>query len=516
MRKVREILRLTFGVEPKLTQRAIARSCNISPSTVGDCLLRFSASGLSWPLPEDLADDVLENRLYPERARPNVTPPIPEWKEIHREMRRKGVTLSLLWQEFKQRHPDAYEYSWFCEAYARFCETVEPVMRQTHKLGEKCFVDYAGPTFKVMVNAQTGEVRDAYLFVGVLGASNYTYAEATWSQSSANWLRSHVRMFNFFGGCPEIVVPDNLKSGVTKPDYYEPDENVAYAELAEHYGVAVIPTRVRRPKDKAKVEKAVQDAERAIMAPLRDRIFYSLDELNEAIAEKLHKHNARPFQKLPGSRLSVFLEQERSHLRALPAEPYSCAQWKKARVHPDYHIEIDAHYYSVPYTLIREVLEVRVTADVVECFHKSVRVASHRRSYVKGAHTTLTEHMPPRHRHMNDWNPDRIAAWAAKTGVHTKAYVQALMARKRHPQQGFRACLGVIRLGTKFGAARLEAACDRALRAGAFSSKSVRAILENGLDKMPVDGAPVSLKPVRTHANVRGAKYFQLKLEDAQ
>lgn len=507
MRKIREVLRLTFDLN--LAQRAVGQSCDISASTVGDYLARFKVSGLPWPLPEDMTDDILEDHLF--RLLPVAGKrPVPDWEKVHKELRRKHVTLSLLWQEYRSVNPDGYEYSWFCETYDKWRSQLEPVMRQEHKLGEKCFVDYAGDTVPVVWDADTGEVRQAQIFIGVLGASNYCYAEASWSQDLKSWIGAHSRMFRAFHGSPRIVVCDNLKSGVTKPDYYEPDVNPTYLKMAKHYGVAVLPTRVAKPRDKAKVEGGVKIVEQSVLAPLREVVFSSLAELNERIAELVFNLNDRPFQKLHGSRRLIFEEQERNTLRPLPDEPFLMGEWKLARVHVDYHIEIDGSYYSVPYRLIGQQVEAFLTCATVEIFDKGVRVAAHARSSQRGSATTVKEHMPPRHRHVADWNPERIVSWASKTGPAAETMVRTIMGRRLHPEQGFRACLGILRLAEKYTPERLEAACRRAAAGRAFSCKSVRLILEKELDKQSLPASLTEVtKPPVYHENIRGAQYYQ-------
>jgi transposase len=515
MRKIKEILRLRF--ESKLSMEQIGLSCRMSSSTVCETLARCRRTGLSWPLPDGLEDPALEKLLYKDDQA--FTAPAdshePDWEAVHRELRkRKNVTLALVWEEYKEDHPDGYSYSWFCESYGRFRGRVEPVMRQTHRFGEKCFVDYAGETFSV-IDPVTGEVREAQVFVGVLGGSNYTYVEATWSQQLPDWLGSHVRMFEYYGGCPEIVTPDNLKSGVRKADYYEPDINPAYNELATHYGVAVIPARKYKPRDKAKAENGVLLAERWIIASLRNRTFYSLDDLNEAIGEKLHVLNTKRFQKLEGCRQSAFEQHEKPLLRPLPAERYEYAQWKKAKVNVDYHIELEAHYYSVHYQLIGEYVEARLTAFTVEVLHSGKRVVSHRRSYVKGGHTTLKEHMPPKHAKMLEWTPQRIEAWAEKTGPSARQVVAAIMASRPHPQQGFRSCFGVMRLAQKYGDERAEAACRRAIAYGAVSYQSIKSMLEKKLDRLPLPAEMLPPRPPVQHENIRGPEHYAEIVKEA-
>ncbi len=502
MRKIREVLRLHAAGHG---QRAIAQSVRIGRSTVGDCLGRARLAGISWPT--DLDDAALENALYPPRpTMPSECRSIPNWADMHREMRRKGVTLFLLWEEYKGIHPEGFQYSWFCRHYREYTGKVDLVMRQHHRAGETTFVDYAGQTVPV-VDRQTGEIRPAQIFVAVLGASSYTFAEATWSQSLPDWIGSHQRAFSFFGGVSETVVPDNLKAGVTHPHRYEPDVNRTYAEMAAHYGVAVIPTRVAKPKDKAKVEVAVLIVERWILARLRHQMFFSLGALNDAIAELLPLLNERAFKKMPGSRRNLYEELDRLALAPLPATPFVFCTWKKARVSIDYHIEVERRYYSVPYQLVKSEVEARLTERTVEIFHRDRRVASHRRAAKAGHYTTVNEHMPRPHREYAEWTPKRLVGWADKTGPATAELVGHILATRRHPQQGFRSCLGILRLGKTYGEQRLEAACQRALCIRAFSYKSVESILKHKLDQQPLPEKKAD-NPSIAHGNLRGADYY--------
>lgn len=505
MRKIKEVLRLKF--ESELTNRRIARSCGIGRPTVAEYLRRFEEAGLAWPAAAELDDATLERKLFPPPPWiPSSERAVPDWPHVHRELRRKGVTLALLWHEYKAAHPEGFQYSWFCDRYRAWAGRLDVVMRQEHRAGETLFVDYAGQTVGV-VDRATGEVREAQIFVAVLGASNYTYAEATWSQQLPDWIGAHVRAFQFLGGTPEAVVPDNLKSGVTKAHRYEPDLNPTYQDLASHYGVAVLPARARRPRDKAKAEVGVQVVERWILAALRNRIFFSLTELNQAIAELLVRLNERPFKKLPGSRRELFETLDRPALRPLSADPYQFAEWNKARVHIDYHVAIEGHYYSVPYQLVKRELDVRLTAHTVECFHRGQRVASHVRSSLKGRHTTVAEHMPKAHREYAEWTPQRLIRWAEQTGPATAGVVQHILERRAHPQQGFRACLGILRLGKGFGTKRLEAACRRALILGACRYQSVESILRQGLDRQPLPEQQELTLDI-AHDNLRGSDYY--------
>jgi len=504
MRTIKEVLRLKWSCGQG--QRAIAKSCGIAKSTVIEYLRRAGKAGLSWPLPPELDDAALEQLLFPPVIATETPRPIPVWSDIHRELARKSVTLMLLWDEYKAQYPDGYQYSQFCDLYRAYAKKLDISMRQIHHAGEKLFVDYCGQTVPV-IDKSTGEVYKCQIFVAVLGASNFTYAEATYTQGLPDWIGSHVRALDFIGGVPEILVPDNLLSGVTKACRYEPGINRTYQELAVHYGAAVIPARVRKPKDKARVEAGVLLVQRWILAALRNRTFFSLRELNVAIRELLTKLNNRPFKKLPGNRMSRFLEIDKPALSPLPAIPFEYAEWKiKKRPGIDYHIEVDGHYYSVPYQLRTESLDVRLTETTVEAFFRSKRVASHIRSYAKGRYTTFSEHMPKAHRDYADWTPDRVIRWASENGKSTADLVTAILAKNLHPQQGFRAALGIITLAKKFGKERVEAACKRALAIGGISFKSVKSILETGMDRNPLPEPRTA--PAITHSNIRGAKYY--------
>jgi transposase len=503
MRRIKEILRLRH--EAGLSQRAIARAIGVSNSTISEVFSRLALAGLTWPLPEGLGDAELEKRLYRDRGAAVTDAREPDWAAVHEKLSHKHVTLRLVWAEYRAAHPEGYGYSWFAERYRAWQRRIDVVMRQTHKAGEKLFVDWAGDTIPVR-DAETGKPRGASLFIAVLGASNYTFAEAFADQRSESFLAAHVHAFAFFGGAPELIVPDNLKTGVASADRYEAEIAAPYAELAAHYGTAVLPARVRKPRDKAKVEVGVLIAYREICAPLRNRTFYALAELNEAIGARLAALNARPFQKLPGSRASVFAEREAPLLRPLPAQPYAHRTRKLATVHIDYHVELAGHYYSVPYHLARQKVELHFDEKTVEVYHDGQRVALHLRSNAKGRATTDAAHMPAAHQAQAAWTPARIEAWAARTGPATAALAVAIMASRPHPELGFRSCLGILRLGERYGPARLEAACERALAYGGRSYRSVRSILERGLDAAPA--VLTSAPTVLSHANLRGADYY--------
>jgi len=506
MRKIREILRLAWSCGQ--TRHAIAVSCGVGKTTVIDTLCRASAAGLHWPLSSDLDDERLESLLYPVQPRAATSRrTLPDWASLHNELlSHKNLTLMLLWQEYKEREPSGYQYSQFCDLFRRWQGKLDLSMRQEHRAGEKMFVDYCGQTVPI-VDPATGEIRDAQVFVAVMGASNYTYAEATWSQSLADWTGSHVRTFSNFGAVPHCIVPDNLLSGVTKTCRYEPGINATYQELATHYGTAVIPARVRKPRDKPKVEAGVQFVQRFILAGLRHHTFFSLAEVNAAIKERLELLNNRPFRKLPGTRKSRFEELDRPAMLPLPELPYEYAQWKIARVHIDYHVDIDGHFYSVPYRLVREQVDVRYTSATVECFHKGNRIASHPRSFVKGKHTTNPAHMPLSHREYAEWTPERLISWATQTGKATAAVVESILSRKAYAEHGYRSCMGIISLGKRFGKERLEAACERALFIKGISYTSIKSILNNNLDQKPL---PKQLELLTVaHENIRGTDYYR-------
>ena len=529
MRQIREALRLKYTLGQ--SNRQIGQALGIGRTTVGDCLRRVALAGLSWPLPDDLDDAALEARLFAQPGGRHHRPQ-PDWSVVHRELKRPGVTLRLLWEEYRATEPDGYSLSRYCQLYHAWRSQISPVMRQRHIAGEKMFVDYAGHTIEVF-DLDTGEVRQAQIFVAVLGASNYSYAEATWSQTLPDWITSHVRAMTFFRACPKIVVPDNLKSGVTKPCFFEPRINPTYADLAAHYGVAIIPARPRMPRDKAKVEVGVQIVERWVLAKLRHRHFTSLGALNQAIFQLIGELNRKPSRHLGASRLELFYQIDKPALQPLPKEAYEFAEWKQCRVGIDYHVEnpvcsriaakirhdepdlrsfapaggeIDKHYYSVPHGLKRQPITARITATTVELFHRGRRVAVHLRSRQARRHTTIDEHMPSAHRRYAGWTHERLREDAAAVGPDTACLVDAILRKKPHPEQGFRACLGILRLRKTYGPDRLEAACGRALLINGLSYTSVASILKNNLERQKPEQSKDG--PVIHHANLRGGSYF--------
>ncbi|MDH3597660.1 MAG: IS21 family transposase [Rhodospirillales bacterium] len=508
MRKIRDVLRLHAD---KLSKRQIAVSLRLGRTAVGDYIKRATRAGLSWPLPAGLGDEDLERLLFPAlRVRSPDRRPCPDWPALHRELRKPGVTLSLLWEEYRALHPEGYGYSRFCDLYRAWRGTLNLTMRQAHLAGEKMFVDYAGATAEV-IDPLTGEIHQAQVFVAALGASSYSYAEATWTQSLPDWIASHCRAFAFFGGVPAQVVPDNLKSGVVKACLYDPEINRTFADMASHYATAIVPARPRKPRDKAKVEVAVQVVERWILARLRNRRFFSLAELNQAMAALLDDLNRRVTRHLGASRRQLFEELDRPALKPLPAEPYEYAEWKQRKAGLDYHVEVAKHYYSVPHALAKHKLWARITDKSVEVFHKGKRVACHLRAPGNRRHTTIPEHMPSSHRRYAGWTHERICNQASTTGPNTAALVQIILKSKPHPEQGFRSCVGILRLAKAHDAPRLEAACERALEIGARSYSSVASILKNNLDRRrPGQSAKGTTdhRPAIDHANIRGSGYF--------
>jgi transposase len=465
---------------------------------------------MNWPEAAELSDTELEARLFPtEHVPSSVHRPSPDCEYIYQELRQYrnvNLTLTQLWLEYKEQHPDGYQYTQFCEYYRRWRSKLDYCMRQEHRAGEKLFIDYCDGLS--IVDPVTGELVPSQLFVAVWGASNYTYAEATLSQALPNWIGSHVRAFDYSGCVPRVLVSDNLKSGVNKACIYEPELNPTYADMAEHYGCAVLPARPRKPRDKAKAEAGVLIAQRWILAVLRQRTFYSLGELNSAIRECLERLNIRLLRRLGKSRRELFETMDRPNALPLPKHPYEYAEWLKSKVNIDYHIEVDHHYYSVPFRLLRERLDIRLTATTMEAFHKGERVAAHVRSCIRGTHTTLREHMPPEHRRYAEWSPSRFIQWAGKTGVATAQLVEKIITARTYPEQGYRACLGIIRLGQHYEPERVEAAAERALKYNTCSYKSVKAILAAGLDRHQDAEEPPRQAILPMHGNVRGGEYY--------
>jgi transposase len=508
MRQAREIIRLKFSAG--VPTREIARRLGLAPSTVRQTLKRLASAGLCWPLPDGISDSDLEVALYATRKgkRGHRRHVEPDWPAVHRELKRKHVTLVIVWDEYIAANPGGYSYSRFCELYRGFESKLSPTMRQTHAAGERLFVDYAGDGVPVVIDRLTGEIRQAQIFVAVLGASSFTFAHASWTQTLPDWIDAHVHAFEAIGGVPHLLVPDNTKTAVIKACLYDPQVNRTYAEMAAHYGTAILPARPRRPRDKAKVEQGVLIVERWLLGRLRHRIFYSLAEVNAAIAElMMHLNEERPIRRLGVTRRQLLEEIDRPALKSLPTEPYEFSEWRTCRVGIDYHVEVAAHYYSVPHRFARTEVEARLTARTVEIFLKGERIAAHMRASGNHRHTTVTEHMPSSHRRYAGWTIERIRADARQIGPATAALCELILEARPHPEQGFRACLGVVRLAGPFGAERLESAAERAIDIGARTYGSVKSILDNNLDRRPArkratDGTPI------LHSNIRGSRYY--------
>lgn len=502
MRKIREMLRLRY--EEGMSARKIARSQSVSHSTILELLHRFEASKWNWPLPEETDDSRLEEALYPPPVQTEPRDEVDlEW--VHRELRKKNVTLALLWEEYLQSHTKPYSYSRFCEIYREWASSREATAPQIHKAGEKVFVDYAGPTVPI-VDA-SGDDQEAQIFVAVLGASNYTYVEACKSQDVGSFIQAVCNALEYFGGVPEVIVPDNLKAAVIKPSRFEAELQSSFEQVAEHYRLVVLPARPRRPKDKSPVEKGVQDIENRILGKIRNRVFFDFNELNEVLWELLEEWNDRPFQKMEGSRRSHFESIDQPVLRPLPKERFVLAKWTVAKLHPNCHVQVDRSFYSAPYQLIGKQLDVRLTDHMVDIFHKGTYVASHARKFQRGSYATQEQHLPPNHRAVRGWNPGFFAHWGETIGPQTKALIEGILASKAHPEQAYRSCRGVMDLAKRYSPERLEAAAARAVAYQAFAYKSVHSILEKGLDRVQAEQAKVI--PLQVHENLRGPKYYE-------
>jgi transposase len=513
MKHIKEVLRLKF--ELGLSNRDIAISLSMSSSSVSKYTHLFEKSKLAWPLPADLGDTQIHDLLFKDQMSTKLGTPVVTAKHtpidcnyIHKELKRKSVTLNLLWEEYTQNNVNnAYSRSQYCAIYKQWSKLRNVSMRQQHKAGDKLFIDYSGQTVPI-IDKNTGEIRKAEIFLAVLGASSYIFAEATWTQGLTDWISSHVRAFEYFDGVPSLLVPDNLRSGIKKPCRYEPEENASYAELARHYGTTILPARPKKPKDKAKAEESVQHVERRILARLRNTTFFSLYELNEQIRKILKEVNDAPFQKIPDqTRSSLFLEVDKPALKPLPIHKFEFIEFKNTKVHIDYHVEAKGHYYSVPYILVGKIVELKITATIIEILFDGKTVANHMRNYKRGAHTTLDEHMPEKHKQQSGWTESRFIKWANTIGQETVKTVEKIIAKKQHPEQSYRACLGLLSLAKKYSAQRLEAACTLANKVGSYNRHTVVTILQNGTDQLPQE--PDDVTSTITHENIRGPEYFE-------
>lgn len=505
VRKAKEIFRLNF--DQRLSNRAIAGACNVSPTTVGEYLERASEAELDSAKLITIDDDSLSKILYPGKIEKKDLKQMPDMNKLHEELKKKGVTLQLLWEEYKASNPDGYERTQFYYLYNKWAKTLNPSMRINHKAGERMFVDFSGdrPHY---IDPQTGEVIYAELFVAVLGASSYTFSTAVRSQKKEDWIRCNIMALEYLGGCPEIIVPDNLKAGVKNACYYDPEINPVFTEMADHYSVAVLPTRPYTPKDKAKVENGVLNAQRRILAAIRNLTFFSLSELNAGIKKELQKLNARPMAVVGKSRYELFNEIDKPALRPLPSRKFQIFTFKKATVHIDYHVEVEKNFYSVPYKLLHQKVEIKYNDHTVEVYHKGHRVASHLRTLSKGKFVTDDTHRPPKHIKYLEWSPERIKHWGKTIGENTECLMEKIMSSRRHVEHGYRACLGILRLSKKYTPQRLEKACARALYIGGISYRSVKSILKNHLDEQEIAVDKLSSKSIK-HENIRGGEYYR-------
>jgi transposase len=503
MRHIREILRQKL--ELGRSNRQVAASLGVSSGSVSGAVTRARTLGLDWETIVALGDDALEERLYGPRSTKRVGRPLPDPAYLHVELRRPGVTLQLLHLEYLEQHPNGFRYTAFCRHYNAWLDQQRPTMRQVHRGGDKLFVDYSGNKPRI-VDALTGEATEVELFVAVLGASNFTFVEATRTQTVRDWISSHVHALEAFGGAPKAVVPDQLKSGVARSCRYEPDIQRTYEEMARHYNTTILPARPKSPRDKAKVEAGVLIAQRWILAKIRNQTFFSLTALNERIAELVGELNERRMRVYGASRRELFERLDKPALGPLPAARFVTCEWKTARVNIDYHVEFDHHFYSVPSTLLRQEVDVRATATTVEMYVRGERVASHPRSIVRGRHTTTPAHMPKAHQAHAEWSPSRILGWAATVGPATAKLAEAILAARPHPEQGYRSCLGILRLSKAYGSERVEAACERAMAVGARSYRHIESILKHGLDRLAPSDAASMNRPA--HENIRGRGYY--------
>jgi transposase len=512
MRKLREILRLKWDCE--VSDRDVAKSCGVARSTVSDCKHRATAAGLSWPLPTDMDDGALEARLYPPHPGARERQ-LPDFPNVHREMSRRGVTLQLLWLEYRQQHGEAaYQYSQYTVLYRQWQQKLDVVMRQSHRAGEKTFIDFAGQTLG-LTNPETGEVKQAQIFVATLGASTYTYAEALADQSIDSWTHAHINTFKYFEGVTAVLVPDNLKAGVNKACFYEPEINPTYTDLAEHYATAVIPARVRKPRDKSKVENGVLQVERWVLAPLRNHKFFSLHEMNAAILERLDWLNHRPLTNMNGeTRRTLYEKIDRPSLKSLPTGDFTISHWKcDVGVNIDYHVQFAGYYYSVPYQLVSQRIDIKSTSEIIECLFKGKRVALHQRR-LDGHEKYVTDasHRPKSHQRHAEWSPSRLVDWGKKHGPATGEVVASMIKSRPHPEQGYRSCLGLMRLARRYSSKRLETACARACVLKVFSYKSIESMLRTGMDKVPIH-QPSAAPALPQHRNIRGAGYYNKEKE---
>ena len=506
MLKLKQLLRLHF--EAKLSHRQISKSLSLSIGVVNKYINRAVEKDLSWPLEPDIDEQTLAMLLKPSSSKVNIDSNEGniDFAKVHKELKFKGVTLQLIWDEYRSQQANSISYSRYCHHYRAYKKSLKRSMRQIHKAGDKVFIDYSGATVDI-IDPETNEIRSTQIFVGVLGASKYTFAEATWSQQLPDFLGSQRRMFEFFGGVPALVVPDNLRSAVTKACRYEPDLNPTYTQFIEHYGTAALPARPYHPQDKACVESGVQVVQRWILARLRHQTFVGLAELNLEIKHLLDDLNQKAFQKLSGTRMSHFLEIDKPELKPLPDEAYQYRQYKRSRAGIDYHIPLNGHYYSIPHKYSGELFDLWFNQHTVECYFKGERIATHLYSSLNGQHSTITHHMPKNHQKQNEHSKERFIQWANQIGLYTCIVVKRILEEKPHPEQAYRSCLGLLRLAKKYTDKRLEQACSYGFSQSAYSRENISSILENNLDQLIDEPSETNLT-AHTHKNIRGSSYY--------
>lgn len=510
MTKYREILRLnSLG----FSERNIAFSVPCSRNTVSKVLKQAHELSLSWPLPEEQTDTVLEGILFPKLGTDIRTKRMPDFTHIRKELLRNGVSKKLLWTEYMEEcrlnGEEPLMYSQFCYHIQQDEQKHRATMHINRKPGEQVEVDWAGDPAHI-IDPDTGEIIKAFVFIGVMTYSQFTYAEAFINEKQKSWIAAHVHMYEYFGGVAKILVPDNCKTAVIHDGgWYDQQLNAIYHEMAEHYGTAIIPARVRKPKDKPNAEGSVGNISTWIIAALRNEQFFSLAELNRSIKEKLDEFNKKFFQKKEGSRLDLFRDEELPLLAPIPATSYELAEWKQATVQFNYHISVDGMLYSVPYEYIKRVVDVRVTDKTIEIFYNHNRIASHRRLYGrKGQYDTIVEHMPEDHQKYLEWNGDRFRKWAERIGSNMCKVVDAILTSKRVEQQTYKSCMGLLRLADRYSVKRLEAACEKALSYTATPSyKSIKNILTAGQDKSASE-EPITETTQNKYGITRGAGYY--------
>ena len=505
MNKVREIIRLYE--ECNLSQRSIARVLSISRPIVHEYIQKIRSSGLDYTATQKLEDDalleIIEGSGKAQSERYQVIRQ--KFEYFVKELKRTGVTLERLWQEYRDEHPDGFGYSQFCYHFQVWRNASELTMHIDHKVGDKSFVDFAGKRLEI-VNRNTGEITDAEVFVSILGASQYTYVEAVATQQKHDWISANQNAFHYFGGVPRAVVPDCLKAAVSKANPYEPDINPEYEDFSRHFQTVILPARPVHPKDKGLVENAVKIVYTRIYAALRNRIFYSLQELNLAIAEGLERHNSKPMQRLNVSRKQLFFETEKSALMPLPVEKYEFKNFKTLKAQFNYHVYLsdDKHYYSVPYRYRGSQVKLVYTHSVVEIFCKNKRIAFHKRDLRPGGYTTHPDHMPSHHKFVSGWNPQRFIHWARNTGEHVEVVVSHVLESRKHPEQAYRVCMGILSLARQYDRQRLDKACKRAISFELYTYKGIKNILEKKLEDYQLD----SFEPLPSHPNIRGNEYY--------